>query len=152
MSRGPIHIPVKTEDNNQPVVQEEYNPVIYVFLNKSLHMSAGKAAAQAIHAGIYAVISEDQSKQQLWLVNPHKTVIVLEARDENHIRNISTYLKDRGYPTNTIVDEGVNEIDPHTITALSTGILNKNSSHTRDTFSTFKLYKDVVKLTLEYEK
>lgn len=115
-------------------------------------MSVGKAAAQAAHAAVFAAAQSDESKQQLWRVSPHKTIIVLEARDEEHLRSISTYIEQRGFTSNMIVDEGVNEIDPHTITALSTEILDKNQEQVSLTFSTFKLYKDLVKLTLEVER
>lgn len=133
-------------------VENRENPVIYIFLNKSLGMSVGKAAAQAAHAAVFAAAESDESKQQLWRINPHKTIIVLEARDEAHIRNISTYLQQRGIHTNMIVDEGVNEIDPHTITALSSGILDKNNEHISLSFSTFKLYKDPIKFTVEVDR
>lgn len=141
----PIEGKVEVTDNRE-------NPVIYIFLNKSLGMSVGKAAAQSAHAAVFAAAESDESKQQLWRINPHKTIIVLEARDEEHIRNISTYLKQRGFDTNMIIDEGVNEIDPHTITALSTGILDKDNEQVKLSFSTFNLYRDTVKVTLEVEK
>ena len=130
-------------------VENRENPVIYIFINKSLGMSVGKAAAQAAHAAVFAASESDESKQQLWRVNPHKTIIVLEARDEAHIRNISTYLQQRGIHTNMIVDEGVNEIDPHTITALSSGILDKNNEHISLSFSSFSLYKDLIEFTVK---
>lgn len=134
------------------IVESRENPIIYIFLNKSLGMSVGKAAAQAAHAAVFAAAQSDESKQQLWRVSPHKTIIVLEARDEEHLRGISTYIEQRGFTSNMIVDEGVNEIDPHTITALSTEILDKNQEQVALTFSTFKLYKDLVKLTVEVER
>ena len=140
-----------SEEQTTGVVQTEQreNPIIYIFLNKSLGMSVGKAAAQAAHAAVFAASESDESKQQLWRINPHKTIIVLEARNEAHIRNISTYLKQRGIHTNMIVDEGVNEIDPHTITALSSGILDKNNEHVSLSFSSFSLYKDLIEVTVK---
>lgn len=125
------------------------NPVIYIFLNKSLGMSVGKAAAQAAHAAVFAAADSDESKQQLWRVSPHKTIIVLEARDEDHLRNIEKYLRQRDFVANMIVDEGVNEIDPHTITAISSEILDKNDERVSLTFSSFSLYKDLIKFSVE---
>ena len=136
---------VEVEENNK-------NPVIYIFLNKSLGMSVGKAAAQAAHAAVFAAAESDTSEQQLWRVNPHKTIIVLEARNEEHLRSISTYLQQRGFYSNMIVDEGVNEIDPHTITALSTCIIDKNNDHTKQTFSTFSLYKGMIEINLRVDR
>lgn len=146
-----IDVPAEAVNEAQ-IVENRKNPIIYIFLNKSLGMSVGKAAAQAAHAAVFAAAQSDESKQQLWRISPHKTIIVLEARDEEHLRSISTYIEQRGFTSNMIVDEGVNEIDPHTITALSTEILDKNEDQVSLTFSTFKLYKDLVKLTLEVER
>lgn len=146
-----------SEDKSEPTmgvetVENRSNPVIYIFLNKSLGMSVGKAAAQAAHAAVFATAESDPSEQQLWRVNPHKTIIVLEARDEAHMRSISTYLQQRGIHTNMIVDEGVNEIDPHTITALSSGILDKNNEHIKLSFSSFSLYRDLIEFNVKVSR
>lgn len=134
------------------VVEKRENPVVYIFLNKSLAMSVGKAAAQASHAAMFAAVDSPINQQTLWRSSPHKTIIVLEARDESHIRNIETYLQQRGFSSNMIVDEGVNEIDPHTITALSTQILDKNDENVSLTFSSFSLYKDFIKFSVEIDR
>lgn len=125
-------------------------PVIYVFLNKSLHMSVGKAAAQAAHAAILAasVCSVTQDRAD-WLEAAHRYMIVLEARDEEHIRNIKEYLLERKIKGWNIVDEGANEIDPHTITAYATQILDKDDEHVQQSLSTFHTYHDDIKVTLE---
>lgn len=129
------------------------NPIQYIFLNKSLSMSVGKAAAQAVHACMLAniyVISDN--KRELWAGATHKTVIVLEARNEAHMRSIIDYLNERGFEMVQVVDEGVNEIDPHTVTALATGILDKDAEETKLALSTFSLYKEVARLTVEFER
>lgn len=127
------------------------NPVVYIFLNKSLHMSTGKAAAQAVHAAM-EIGRVVENFPAIWTSVAQRTVIVLEARDEAHMRSIQDYLFDRGFDTHRIIDEGVNEIDPHTWTALATEVLEKDDSHVIDTFSSFKLYRDTIKVTLELEK
>lgn len=134
---------------NVETVENTKNPIIYIFLNKSLGMSVGKASAQAAHAAAFSVISSSSNEEKLWQVNAHKTIIVLEARDDNHMRNIASYLEQRNIYTNMIVDEGVNEIDPHSITALSTGILDKNDENVSKSFSTFKLYRDLIELSIK---
>jgi peptidyl-tRNA hydrolase len=125
------------------------NPVVYIFLNKGLHMSVGKAAAQAAHA---AMVVWEPAGEKVWLDSMHRTIIVLEARDENHMRSIRSYLAERKFKTNEIIDEGVNEIDPHTITALSTNILDKDDENTIRAFSSFKLYRDFVEITTKFER
>lgn len=128
------------------------NPIIYIFLNKSLNMSAGKCSAQAVHAVVKAMANEDPSKIDLWRASMQKTVIVLEARDENHIINIAEYLKERGFKTSYVIDEGVNEIDPHVYTALSSQILDKDDDNVIKAFETFRLYQDKIKVSFEIIK
>ena len=127
------------------------NPVVYVFLNKSLHMSTGKAAAQATHAAMQ-VSRVVENFSAIWNDVAQRTVIVLEARDENHMRAIQDYLFERGFDNHRIIDEGVNEIDPHTITDLATEILEKDDEDVVKTFSSFSLYRDTIKLTLELDR
>lgn len=128
------------------------NPVIYVFLNKSLHMTTGKAAAQAVHAAVMGCLISNENDHASWLKAIHKTVIVLEARDEAHLNNISKYLLQRGFHTQTVIDEGVNETEAHVVTALASQILEKEDQETIDAFSTFNLYKDIAKINVEFER
>lgn len=131
------------------------NPVIYIFLNKSLHMTVGKAAAQAVHATMMAnthpnMINDESRKA--WKDATHKTVIVLESRDEAHMKNTVEYLVERGINVYYVIDEGVNEIDPHTTTAMATPILEKDDEKTIKAMSTFKLYREVARFTMEFER
>lgn len=121
------------------------NQVVYIFLNKSLQMSVGKAAAQAAHAAAYCDF-EPLSK------NPHRTIIVLEARDEAHMISIENYLMNRDVNVFKVVDEGVNEILPQTLTAMCTPVLDKNDEKLQLTMSTFKLYRDTVRLSIEVDR
>lgn len=125
-------------------------PVIYVFLNKSLHMSVGKAVAQAAHAVAMAIVAaSDKSQRVEWIESPHRYIIVLEARDEDHLHNIHPYLSERGIAAQEIYDEGANEIDPITFTALATEILDKDDEKVQLTMSTFNTYRDDIRVTLE---
>jgi len=117
------------------------NPCIYIFVNKGLRMSAGKVASQTAHAAaqIFSKLPPEDL-QLFWSKEPHRTIIVLEARDENHIRNINNYLDNRGINCDLVIDEGENEVPPHSITALVTPILDKNQ-WTDKLMSTFELYR-----------
>lgn len=127
-------------------------PVIYIFLNKELNMTVGKASAQAAHAAAMSVINSPQESVSRWEDAVHRTVIVLEARNNEHLKNISEYLEQRRLHVLKIIDEGANEVDPHTWTALATQILEKENEHVEQTFSTFKLYRDAIRVVLEMEK
>lgn len=131
---------------------EMKNPVIYVFVNKGLHMTTGKVAAQVTHATMRSAIMSAKERLDQWDISIHKTVIVLEARDEIHMRSISRYMFERGFRFHEIIDEGVNEIDPHTVTAAASDILDKDDELVIQAFSTFNLYRDTVKINLEFER
>lgn len=123
------------------------NPVVYVFVNKGLHMSAGKVAAQACHA-----VSEIPFQAARWWDEPHRTMLIMEARDEQHIRNIREYLKKRKILCFSVVDEGVNETESHVLTALATEVLDKDDAEVQKVMSTFKLYRDPIKVTMEIDR
>ncbi len=130
-----------------------YNPVIYVFLNKSLGMTVGKAAAQTAHAVTRSMILlNDEKHRQKWLASPHQTVIVLEARDEAHMRSIRDYLAERDIPLAEVIDEGVNEIDPFSWTAMATRIMNKDHIKTKMTLGAFPLYRDTIRVRLDIDR
>lgn len=127
-------------------------PVIYIFANKGLAMSPGKLAAQVAHAAVMGTIDSGEQRQLDWASSTHRTIIVLEARDEAHLRNIYEYLDERHISCARIIDEGVNEIDPHTWTALATGMLEKDNPDIVDALSTFRLYTEVFKVTVEIKR
>lgn len=134
--------------DSEPV--KPFEPVVYVFLNKSLHMSVGKAAAQSAHAMAACMTELGLSEQRNWAEANARTVIVLEARDETHMKNIEQYMQDRNIAVHHVIDEGVNEIDPHVYTALVSQVLDKNSE-TAEVFKQFKLYRDPVTINVRYE-
>lgn len=127
------------------------NPVVYVFLNKELHMSSGKAAAQAAHAVMLSVIGGKKFPAKYWIESPHRYMIVLEARDEEHMKDISMYLAERNIKTFGQIDEGSTEVPAHSLTAMATPILAR-TDRIKQIFSTFDLYRDKVKITLEMDK
>ena len=128
------------------------NPVMYLFANKGLQMSSGKLAAQVAHAAVEAYKLSDKKDILEWELGGHYLKIVLEARDEGHLRTIHQYLHDRGFIATRIIDEGMTEIEPHQITALGVPIVDKDDPHVVATFSTFKLYRDIVRVQLEVDR
>src|SRR5688500_3482140 len=127
-------------------------PAMYIFLNKGLGMSTGKASAQAAHAAVeaYRLSVEDGGKigddgkvlVDEWYKGGHYMKLIMEARDEAQLHTIERYLNDRGFKTTLIIDEGRTEIAPLSATALGVELVDKDDPHTEATFSSFKLYKD----------
>ena len=99
---------------------------MYVVVNKDLGMSAGKVAAQVAHA-----VSRID-------VGTPKTVIVLQGTTIQLI-SLNAYLNRNNLPCHLYIDEGVNEVDPMTPTALAHGMVADD--FTPDFIAGFKLYK-----------
>lgn len=114
----------------------ETNPIIYVLLNKSLNMSAGKAASQAAHA--VAMLKPNQI--EAFTESFKRTVIVLEAKDQQQMENLWTYLQDAGLYCRGYVDEGANEVNAYSLTALAVEPIDADDNKMRAIFEKFCLY------------
>jgi peptidyl-tRNA hydrolase len=115
------------------------NPVLYVILNGSLNMSAGKAAAQAVHAAM--MLSPDDLLPFNGQDKPYKrTVIILEARDQDQLHGISDYLFEANINHEYYVDEGVNEVDAFSLTALAVAPIDHDDYEKREIFAALPTY------------
>lgn len=115
---------------------------MYIFINKGLGMSTGKTAAQAGHAAVEAFSISQSHLIGEWRLGLHYAKYIMECRDREHLLDTERYLKERGFKTALIIDEGHTEIDPIVPTALGVEIVDKDDPHTAATFSSFKLYRD----------
>lgn len=130
-------------------------PAMYLFLNKGLGMSTGKSAAQAGHAAVEAALISNGMTSTMthekgaiwdaWRKGLHYAKYVMQARDRDHLLDIERYIRDRGFRTALIIDEGHTEIDPITPTALGVEIVDKDDPHTQATFESFELYRDDIR-------
>lgn len=125
------------------------NAVMYIFVNKGLGMSSGKMAAQAAHAAVEGYRLSSKKLIDQWYLGGHYTKLVMQARDKDHLMTIHEYLAARGFKSEFVIDEGMTEVDPHVTTALGVEIVDKDDPHVAATFSTFELYRDTIKVTLE---
>lgn len=117
------------------------NLVMYIIANKGLGMSPGKLSAQVAHAAVRSYRMSNSFQRELWQDNG-ETKIVLEARDEAHIRNIVVYLAEHDIKVCTVIDEGRTEIPPLSITALAAPVLDKDDENVKFAFSTLKTYRE----------
>jgi len=115
-------------------------------------MSTGKAAAQAQHAAVEAFRLSNKALVDEWYSGGHYTKIVFEAENEQALYTIKTYIEERGFSTKLIIDEGLTEISPHQVTALGIELVDRNIQHVKDTFGSFRLYNDIVKVSLEFKR
>lgn len=110
------------------------NPIMYVVLNGELKMSPGKAAAQAVHS---AMLLNGNSKED-FLSDFRRTVIVLEAKNAMQLQNLAIYLDGADIDSDYYIDEGVNEVDAYSITALAAFV--GDNEELRQVFEAFPLY------------
>jgi len=131
------------------MTEERSNPVMYIFVNKSLGMSPGKLMSQSCHAACNALRMSGEGLISDWYEFGFYTKLIMEARDELHLKNIQKYLKDRGIESSLIIDEGRTEIPKHSVTALGVEIIDKNVLG--PIFKEFKLYKPEMVVTVKFK-
>jgi peptidyl-tRNA hydrolase len=112
------------------------NPILYVILNKSLQMSPGKAAAQAVHAAMML----EHKYRDLFLSKTRRTVIVLEASGREQLDGIADYLADAGMDYEYYTDEGVNEVSAFSLTALAVEPIDADDKEKRKIFESLRLF------------
>lgn len=142
-------------------------PARYIFLNKGLGMSPGKCAAQAAHSETLAMMDFFSAWQidppseglqtdielyswfvgqktlfDKWYGDGHYVKYVMEASESMQMYTIDLYLKERGFKTYFVIDEGRTEGTYLVPTALAVELVDKEDQRVSSIFSTFRLYKD----------
>lgn len=88
-----------------------------IIINKELKMSKGKTAAQAAHAALGAFLKAERLVSQAWRREGQKKIVVLGE-------NLATLKKQAdllNIPNFLVIDKGLTELEPGTITALGLG-------------------------------
>lgn len=112
------------------------NPILYIVLNKELKMSAGKAAAQAVHAAMML----EGNYSGLFVSSTKRTVVVLEAKNGEQIKNLCEYLGGASIFAEYYIDEGKNEVDAYSTTALAVEPIAADDKEKREIFESFPLF------------
>ncbi len=104
-----------------------YKQVIVV--RKDLKMSKGKMAAQVSHAAVDSALKSNARKRRAWMKEGQKKV-VLYASDEKELLKIAEKCKKLNINFSAIVDAGLTELIPGTLTCVGIGpdkeeIINK---------------------------
>lgn len=100
-------------------------------------MSPGKAAAQTAHA----VAMLDRMSVKEFRSSVKRTVIVLEAKNAAQIENLQDYLSQHQVDSDYYIDEGYNEVDAFSTTALAAYV--GESSDLKDIFKSFPMFPSV---------
>ena len=120
------------------------NPIIYIILNGELKMSPGKACSQTAHA----VMMLNETSKSDFMSDTKRTVIVLEAKNAEQIKNLATYLGESRIDCTYYIDEGINEVDAYSVTALAVGPIESTDEEKREIFEAFPLFGDKKNKTL----
>jgi len=94
-----------------------------IILRKDIKMSLGKQISQACHASIASFLKSDINEQKKWLDEGMKKV-VLKVSNEKELKEFYKLVKKEKLPCELIVDAGLTQIKPGTITALGIGPAN----------------------------
>jgi len=94
-----------------------------IVFRSDLRLSRGKTAAQAGHAAVSAAEQARKHRKEWfedWLDEGQRKIAV-KVKNEKEMQELELQAKELGLPTELIVDRGLTEIPPGTITCLGIG-------------------------------
>ncbi len=97
-----------------------YNMKQVILVRNDLKLKKGKLAAQVGHAAVDAMASTSQNIVKEWLASGGKK-IVLKVKDLNELRKYEKDAKKEKLTTAVIVDAGLTEVKPGTVTCMAIG-------------------------------
>lgn len=94
-----------------------------IVIRSDLKMSRGKVAAQTGHAAVSASEYARKNRPEWWTpwINEGQCKIAVKVNSEPEIVEIERKARTAGLPVALIVDRGLTEIPPNTITCLGIG-------------------------------
>jgi PTH2 family peptidyl-tRNA hydrolase len=94
-----------------------------IVFRSDLKLSKGKLAAQAGHAAVSAAEKARKHHKKWWeaWLDEGQCKIVVRVKDEKKLRELEKQAMELGLPYTLIVDRGLTEVPPGTITCLGIG-------------------------------
>jgi len=94
-----------------------------IIFRTDLKLSKGKLAAQAGHAAVSAVEEARKHRKEWWdgWLREGQCKIAVKVRDEKTLCELEIQAKKMGLPHALVVDRGLTEIPPGTVTCLGIG-------------------------------
>ncbi|MEM3702865.1 MAG: peptidyl-tRNA hydrolase Pth2 [Candidatus Bathyarchaeia archaeon] len=94
-----------------------------IVFRSDLKLSKGKIAAQAGHAAVSASEEARKNKRKWWeaWMNEGQRKVVVKVKDEKELLALERQAKELALPCALIVDRGLTEIPPGTVTCLGIG-------------------------------
>jgi peptidyl-tRNA hydrolase, PTH2 family len=91
-----------------------------IVIRTDLKLPKGKAAAQAAHAAVEAVLRSEKEAVKAWR-SAGMAKIVLKCEDEKELHALNQRAKDAGLVTALITDAGRTVVEPGTKTCMGAG-------------------------------
>lgn len=91
-----------------------------IILRKDLRMSKGKLCSQSAHASVAAFLKSRKRDKEKWIKEGMKK-IVLKISSLRELKKFYKHAKKEKLPCELIVDRGLTQVKPGTITALGIG-------------------------------
>lgn len=94
-----------------------------IVFRSDLKLSKGKAAVQAGHAAVSAAEEARKHKREWWeaWLNEGQCKVVVKVKSEAELLSLKEQAKEMALPCALIVDRGLTEIPPGTVTCLGIG-------------------------------
>jgi PTH2 family peptidyl-tRNA hydrolase len=94
-----------------------------IVFHSDLKLSKGKTAVQAGHAAVSAAEEARRCRKNWWKswVNEGQRKIAVKVKTERELLEIEKQAKDSKLPCALIIDRGLTEVPPNTITCLGIG-------------------------------
>jgi PTH2 family peptidyl-tRNA hydrolase len=94
-----------------------------IVFRSDLKLSKGKVAAQAGHAAVSAAEEARKHRKDWWeaWLNEGQCKVVLKVKSEKELLALEKQAKEMALPCALIIDRGLTEIPPGTITCLGIG-------------------------------
>jgi peptidyl-tRNA hydrolase, PTH2 family len=94
-----------------------------LIIRTDLKMNKGKIASQCAHASIASFLKANEEDRREWISEGMKKV-VLKVSSEGEIESLFRLAKKERLPAEIIVDAGLTQIEPGTVTSLGIGPSN----------------------------
>ena len=91
-----------------------------IIIRQDLKLPKGKAAAQAAHASVEAVLASSRTIVDAWHSQGMKKIVV-KAVDEAHMHQLAQLARAHKIIARTITDAGKTVVAPGTLTAMALG-------------------------------